>query len=154
MAWRRSGDKPLSEPIMVSLLTHICVTRPHWVNPLHAKFFRGNINIYFTFYVIPPHWYDTGSWNPSSSNTRTYLSYIVNIMAADVLVTQGARASATMILTMLIRINKYTAYFFFRSKPSVDNKFCLCKMLFAYMLKLKSRPLVIHTHFLQNLLPR
>ena len=28
MAWRRSGDKPLSEPIMVSLLTHICVTRP------------------------------------------------------------------------------------------------------------------------------
>ena len=28
MAWRRSGDKPLSEPVMVSLLTHICVTRP------------------------------------------------------------------------------------------------------------------------------
>ena len=32
MAWRRSGDKPLSEPVMVSLLTHICVTRPQWVN--------------------------------------------------------------------------------------------------------------------------
>ena len=28
MAWRRSGDKPLSEPMVVSLLTHICVTRP------------------------------------------------------------------------------------------------------------------------------
>ena len=28
MAWRRSGDKPLSEPMMVSLLMHICVTRP------------------------------------------------------------------------------------------------------------------------------
>ena len=28
MAWRRPGDKPLSEPTMVSLLTHICVTRP------------------------------------------------------------------------------------------------------------------------------
>ena len=28
MAWRRSGDKPLSEPMMVSLLTHICVARP------------------------------------------------------------------------------------------------------------------------------
>ena len=28
MAWRRSGDKPLSEPMMVNLLTHICVTRP------------------------------------------------------------------------------------------------------------------------------
>ena len=31
MAWRRPGDKPLSEPIVVSLLTHICVTRPQWV---------------------------------------------------------------------------------------------------------------------------
>ena len=31
MAWRRPGDKPLSEPMMVFLLTHICVTRPQWV---------------------------------------------------------------------------------------------------------------------------
>ena len=28
MAWRRPGDEPLSEPMMVSLLAHICVTRP------------------------------------------------------------------------------------------------------------------------------
>ena len=34
MAWRRSGDKPLSEPMMVSLPTHICVTWPQWVNCL------------------------------------------------------------------------------------------------------------------------
>ena len=33
MAWRRSGDKALSEPMMVSLLTHICVTLPQWVKP-------------------------------------------------------------------------------------------------------------------------
>ena len=32
MVWRRSGDKPLSEPMMVGLLTHICVTRPQWDN--------------------------------------------------------------------------------------------------------------------------
>ena len=32
MAWRRSGDKPLSEPMIVSLPTYICVTRPQWVN--------------------------------------------------------------------------------------------------------------------------
>ena len=31
MAWRRPGDKPLSEPMMVRLPTHICVTRPKWV---------------------------------------------------------------------------------------------------------------------------
>ena len=36
MAWCRSGDKPLSEPIMVSLLTHICVTRPQWVKNLYC----------------------------------------------------------------------------------------------------------------------
>ena len=32
MAWRRPGDKPLSEPMVVNLSTHICVTRPQWVN--------------------------------------------------------------------------------------------------------------------------
>ena len=32
MAWCRPGDKPLSEPMIVSLLTHICVARPQWVN--------------------------------------------------------------------------------------------------------------------------
>ena len=35
MAWRHPGDKPLSEPMMVSLLTHICVTRPQWVKGSH-----------------------------------------------------------------------------------------------------------------------
>ena len=30
MAWRRPGDKPLSEPMLVRSLTHICVTRPQW----------------------------------------------------------------------------------------------------------------------------
>ena len=34
MAWRRPGDKPLSEPMMVSLLTHICVTWPQWVKKI------------------------------------------------------------------------------------------------------------------------
>ena len=32
MAWHRLGDKPLSEPMMIILLTHICVTQPQWVN--------------------------------------------------------------------------------------------------------------------------
>ena len=38
MAWRRSGDKPLSEPIMIILPTHICVTRPQWVNTLNLVY--------------------------------------------------------------------------------------------------------------------
>ena len=36
MAWRRPGDKPLSEPMMVGLLTHICVTRPQWVKKISS----------------------------------------------------------------------------------------------------------------------
>ena len=31
MAWHRPGDKPLSEPMIIILLTYICVTRPQWV---------------------------------------------------------------------------------------------------------------------------
>ena len=31
MAWLRPGDKPLSEPMMVLLPMHKCVTRPQWV---------------------------------------------------------------------------------------------------------------------------
>ena len=37
MAWRRPGDKSLSEPMMVNLLTHICVTRPQWVNNYRTR---------------------------------------------------------------------------------------------------------------------
>ena len=32
MAWRRPGNKPLFEPMMVNSMTHICVTLPQWVN--------------------------------------------------------------------------------------------------------------------------
>ena len=36
MAWRRPGDKPLSEPMLVRSLTHICVTRPQWVKLINT----------------------------------------------------------------------------------------------------------------------
>ena len=39
MAWRRPGDKPLSEPMMVRSPTYICVTRPQWVKM--GKVFRN-----------------------------------------------------------------------------------------------------------------
>ena len=34
MAWCRPHYKPSSEPMMVSLLTHICIIWHHWVNKL------------------------------------------------------------------------------------------------------------------------
>ena len=38
MAWRRPGDKPLSESRMFILLPFICVTRPQWVENLYFFF--------------------------------------------------------------------------------------------------------------------
>ena len=34
-AWRRPGDNPFSEPMVVSFVTHICVTPPQWVKSVH-----------------------------------------------------------------------------------------------------------------------
>ena len=48
MAWRRLGDKPLYEPMMVSLLTHIYVTRPQWVKWKHI---RSSIHFYIPMCV-------------------------------------------------------------------------------------------------------
>ena len=37
MAWRRSGDKPLSEPmVLIFFVTHIYVARPQWVNFIYV----------------------------------------------------------------------------------------------------------------------
>ena len=32
MAWHQPGNKPLSEPMIVRLPMHICITQPQWVN--------------------------------------------------------------------------------------------------------------------------
>ena len=51
IAWRRPGGKPLSEPMMVTLLTHVCVTWPHWVNNW------GSISVRIPWHVILlSHW--------------------------------------------------------------------------------------------------
>ena len=50
MAWCRSGDKPLSEPMVVSLPTHICVIRPQWVKTLVASW-RNHIEKLITLWI-------------------------------------------------------------------------------------------------------
>ena len=42
MAWRRPGDKPLSEPMMVWLLTHLCIIWPQWVILQWWKYSQGD----------------------------------------------------------------------------------------------------------------
>ena len=64
LAWRRPGDKPLSGPMMVTLLTHICVTRPQWVNALTqgqlGLNFRSNSGNEISFFRwrINTRWHD------------------------------------------------------------------------------------------------
>ena len=50
MAWRSPGDKPLSAPMLVSLPTHKCVTRPQWVKPLNR--FRDDINSMWDYKAV------------------------------------------------------------------------------------------------------
>ena len=42
MAWRRPGDKPLSEAMVASLLTHIYVAQLQRVKPVSMYYQRGN----------------------------------------------------------------------------------------------------------------
>ena len=46
MAWRRPGNKPLSEPMVVGLSMYICVTRPQWVKTRDVV--RSGANSYRT----------------------------------------------------------------------------------------------------------
>ena len=56
MAWRRPGDKPLSEPMMVCLLTHICVTRPQWVKLIPTHFVKSLKPIWNTLHPKKHTW--------------------------------------------------------------------------------------------------
>ena len=63
MAWHRPGDKPLSVPTMVSLLTHICATRPHWVkslSPVSLGFISKSIYVISISGISPEtYWFDS-----------------------------------------------------------------------------------------------
>ena len=67
MAWRHPGDKPLSEAMMVSLLTHIyiCVTWPQWVKTNWLVFLER-------FYCRVKSWH-TGSLHQFVTPTLTEL---------------------------------------------------------------------------------
>ena len=64
MAWRRPGEKPLSEPMLVFVPTHICVTRPQWFNIFIQKpysrshcfsfFVLNNISRHLHFHIASP----------------------------------------------------------------------------------------------------
>ena len=75
MAWRRPGDKPISGPMMVSLLTHICVTRPQWVKSC-AYFIR---HIVFAILILNCHQSD----NSVVDDCNSYCHNINFVVASD-----------------------------------------------------------------------
>ena len=52
IAWHQPDDKPLSEPMMLSLLTHICITQPQWVKKLATNW--GNLCVFSSLINILP----------------------------------------------------------------------------------------------------
>ena len=60
MAWHRPGDKPLSEPMVVGLLMHICVTWPQWVNTLKPKENGGHfmVGIFKCMFLLKKTYFD------------------------------------------------------------------------------------------------
>ena len=73
MAWRRPGDKPLSEPMMVRLPTHICVTRPQWFN-LTTVLYNGNPHTWKDLlYIETGTWYLTCGAIPGTLPVQLYL---------------------------------------------------------------------------------
>ena len=87
MAWRLPGDKTLSEPIMVSLLTHICVTRPQWVNsPLQyfessriACNHNNSIHLRFLIYDVV--------WNIKKENSCNDARHVIDTNTHSTLLT-------------------------------------------------------------------
>ena len=77
MTWCRPGNKPLSEPMMVSLLMHLCITRLQLVNSLYMK---NNIFIigeeFYIFYSDRCEWTHWGlgpfSWTWINFDTGMY----------------------------------------------------------------------------------
>ena len=118
MAWRRLDNKPLSEPMMVNLPTHICVTRPQWVKCRYSVTQKMLIRRYFL--ECSTHCYQCNHQilrsvfiqsftcyfeetqfcihlNHSLSLLRNIRTSPFHIASIDVLVTQGAKASLAMI---------------------------------------------------------
>ena len=76
MAWRRPGDKPLSEPMMVSLLTQICVTRPQWVDIKDGAFTQMVYLYHFIYIYIHTHTFM--NWK---NTIRTNAIEMINLVA-------------------------------------------------------------------------
>ena len=106
MAWRRPGDKPLSEPMMDNLPTHICVTRPH----LNELMLTPLTVLWITPEMPWRHWNATIKSNYSDLWNNFIIAYLVNQCGFCVALSMGQ--------TMMQDL-----------KPHVDSKVDLIKLV-------------------------
>ena len=91
MAWRRPGGKPLSEPMMVRLPTHMCVTLPQSVKSLSKNTVAANtvgvinqdINLFHLSicYIKVCHWYVTWTIYTYQIKMLFFVIYKYSILA-------------------------------------------------------------------------
>ena len=71
MAWPRPGRKPLSAPLVVRLLTHVCITRPKWVKGQNVLSFQ----LLPKFMAIHWCWLSYQIWYLSSSISYDFINF-------------------------------------------------------------------------------
>ena len=103
MAWRRPGDKPLSEPMMVRLLTHICVAQPQWINSfliihkpmeISMKLMINNFQANFSYC-----WLKYLLWHCPQMNISGSYWWLVNVGSGNGLVPSAKKALPEPVLT-------------------------------------------------------
>ena len=58
-AWRRTGDKPSSEPMLLGSMTHICSTRERWIKIYSTLFTQSNLQYVSVELIMVWHRTDT-----------------------------------------------------------------------------------------------
>ena len=127
MAWRRPVDKPLSEPMMVSFLTHICVNQPneltHWdlVTSYGCRGSRSTlVQVYADDGSVPNqfmnHYWFIGPLSTNLIETWIKMTSLQNAQASaarfrDVWIHVFAYRTKMSDLILLIRIMGKPAYF-------------------------------------------
>ena len=82
MAWRRPGNKLLSEAMMVNLLTHKCINRPQWV-----KWFQTWGKTWYTnFNWSASTWFEAFAWwNTLKKYDNLYISIFYHFLTPELL---------------------------------------------------------------------
>ena len=86
MGWRRSGDNPLSEPMMVSLLTHICVTRPQCLRDISNSMIEGCRWIQGKWSTLEGYCYNLPVLKPQQNTPPAYSSRYITIRSMGVFI--------------------------------------------------------------------